>query len=472
MLVARDREKVILNAALDDECSQFIAVYGRRRVGKTFLVRESFGYKFAFEHAGIAGGKLAEQLFAFSESLREAGLRGFAPPTNWLEAFSLLKEVVRMSDEAKKVVFIDELSWMDTPRSDLMVALESFWNGWASGRRDVVLIVCASATSWMLDKVIHNKGGLYNRLNRQIHLRPFTLGECELYLKSRNINMSRHQVLEAYMILGGVPFYWTFMEKGMSLPQNIDAMLFAEDAPLRDEFDCLYASLFKRPEGHLAIVEALGTRKAGMTRTELSEATGLGSSKELTRKLRELESCGFIRRYSAYGKKSRDSLYQLIDNFTLFYYKFMRPKTTDVRFWANRSQTPACNAWRGLAFERVCIEHVGQIKAALGIAGVSTETYSWSCREDLDRGLFGSQIDLLIDRADHVVNVCEMKYSGEEYAITKAVDRDIKRRLSDFRIATKTRSALHSTVVTPYGLVQNSYAGDVQAVITADDLFS
>lgn len=305
MLIARERELRLLRAAYEDEYAQFVAIYGRRRVGKTFLVRECFNYEFTFQHAGLANGSLHDQLFAFSDSLKDAGLRGFSMPSSWLEAFSLLKDLVRQAPDGRKVIFIDELSWMDTPRSGLITALESFWNGWASARKDIVLIVCASATSWMLDKIVHNKGGLYNRLTRQIHLYPFTLGECERLLKAKSVELDRYQILECYMIMGGVPFYWNFLERGRSLVQNIDTLFFARDAPLRNEFDYLYASLFKHPADYITVVSALARHKAGMTRAEILASTSLNDSGALSKKLGELESCGFVRRYSAYGKKER-----------------------------------------------------------------------------------------------------------------------------------------------------------------------
>lgn len=472
MLIARNRETAMLKSSLEDEYSQFIAVYGRRRVGKTFLVRESFDYRFAFQHAGLAEGGLREQLYAFADSLRDAGLEGFDQPTSWLEAFSLLKDLIRESADDKKVVFIDELSWMDTPKSGLITALESFWNGWASARKDIVLIICASATSWMLDKVVHNKGGLYNRLTKQIHLRPFVLGECEQLLEAKGIEMSRHQILECYMVMGGIPFYWGFLERGKSLAQNIDALFFSRDAPLGNEFDYLYASLFKRPADYIAIVSALAGRKAGMTREEILAATRLADSGALTRKLAELESCGFVRRYRAYGKKERGALYQLVDNYTLFYYKFLKNGTGDEHYWENSADSGSLNAWRGLAFERVCLDHVPQIKRALGISGVLTETSSWSCKADPDNGIEGSQIDLLIARRDQVINVCEMKYARGEFAVTKDVDASMRRKISDFQALSKTRSAVHITLVTTYGLKEGKYAGSVQSVVTADDLFS
>ena len=294
MLIERKKETEILRNALIADESRFVAVYGRRRIGKTFLVREVFGYRFTFQHSGISKGSLKEQLFAFSSSLKDSGYRFDKQPANWLEAFEGLKELIRTSKEKKKTIFIDELSWMDTPKSNFVPALENFWNGFASARKDVLLIVCASATSWMISEIIHNKGGLYHRLTDQIHLYPFTLKECETYVESKGLTMNREQILQYYMIFGGVPFYWSLIKKGFSLAQNIDGILFAKDAPLKDEYDYLYSSIFKKPDVYLRIVETLGLKKAGMTRDELIDASGIANSGNLSQKLEELESCGFI----------------------------------------------------------------------------------------------------------------------------------------------------------------------------------
>ena len=472
MLIGREKERKLLIAACQANESRFIAVYGRRRVGKTYLVRESLGSHFTFQHTGYYGGKLADELFEFCASLREYGLNDFSRPGNWLEAFELLKELIRNSKDKRKVIFLDELSWMDTRGSDFVMALEGFWNGWASARSDILLIVCGSVTSWMLSKIIHNKGGLYNRLSCRIHLQPFTLRECEDYIQSRNIVMNRHQILECYMILGGIPYYWGFLEKGLSLPQNIDRIFFAKDAPLAYEFDYLYAALFKKPEPYIRIVSALGKKKAGMTREELLKATHSADSGNFSIRLEELENCGFLRKYRQYGMKERNAVYQLIDNFTLFYYKFLETKPTDEHFWSNQINMPQVNAWCGLAFERVCLEHVPQMKKALGISGVLSEAYSWACKADSANGIYGSQIDLLIVRKDQVINLCEMKYSGKEFTSTAQFDDKIRQKASDFLSVTGTRYALHTTLVTPYGLSDSSYTGRIQNVITADDLFA
>ena len=472
MLVGREKECNILKRAREDERSHFIAIYGRRRIGKTFLIREAYDYLFTFQHAGLSSGGMKQQLYAFGSSLRDAGLEIRKTPTNWLEAFAYLKDLIRQSKEKKKIVFIDELSWMDTPKSDLMMALENFWNGWASGRKDIVLVVCASATSWMMSKVIHNKGGLYNRLTEQIGLRGFSLAECEEFVRANRLILSRAQILQYYMIFGGVPYYWGFLQRGMSLAQNIDHILFEKDAPLKDEFKYLYASIFRNPTVYLQIIRALGTKKVGMTREEIIAATGRSNSGDLTDKLEELENCGFIRKYYAYGMKKKNAVYQLMDCFTLFYFRFLEDAPTDEHFWSNQINVPKINNWMGLAFERVCLMHVEQMKKKLGIEGVLTETNSWYCAADEEKGLKGSQIDLLIVRRDGVINVCEMKYAASEYTITEKVDMNIRQKLSDLRVSVGTKYALYPTLVTTYGLMENAYAWNIQSVITMDDLFA
>ena len=472
MLIAREKEKEALLKLVDSDESQFAAIYGRRRVGKTYLIRQTFNNKFTFQHAGYANGNKEEELFGFCASLREYGFADFEKPTNWLEAFEILKDLIRRSSDEKKLIFIDELSWLDTPKSDFLIALEAFWNSWASARNDIVLIVCGSATTWITNNIIHNKGGLYNRLSLQIHLEPFTLGECEKYTKAMKIVMNRHQMLECYMIMGGVPYYWSLLQKGKSLPQNIDAIFFDKDAPLKNEFKYLYSSLYKNPEKYIKVISALGKKKAGMTRMELLDSTGLSNSGAFSTILEDLEECGFIRKYYEYGKKERGSIYQLIDNFTLFYFKFIEKRPSDSHFWENQINTSAVNSWCGLAFERVCLEHVAQIKKALGISGVLTDVNAWSCTSNPDSGVHGSQIDLLIVRKDQIINVCEMKYSSSKFSVTAKVDEEIRNKISDFITLTKTNHAIHPTIVTPYGLANTSYAFNIQATITADDLFA
>ena len=475
MIIARTEELKALRKAKETDESRFIAVYGRRRVGKTYLIREAYEYRFVFQHAGLSpeqGGNTKEaQLRAFSVSLAKAGLKDFKKPVSWLDAFSLLEDLINLSEEPKKVIFIDELSWMDTRKSDLIPALEYFWNARMTARKDIVLVVCASATSWMMNKIVHNRGGLYNRLHLKIHLKPFMLSDCEAFAAAKGIRMNRHQLLECYMILGGIPYYWDQLDKCLGLSQNIDALFFSENPVLEDEFKYLYASVFSTPGPYIRIVTALGRKKAGMLREELLTATGIPDSGTFSEMLENLENCDFIRHYNEFGKKKRNKLYQLIDNFTLFYFKFLEQKPNDPHYWTNQLNTPARNAWCGLAFEQVCLEHIHAIKHKLGIEGVLTETASWSCKEDPEKGLCGSQIDLLIIRKDQVINLCEMKYAASLYTITKKADESIRRKISDLLTDTGTRYAIHTTFITPYGLTKNEYEGNVQAQINAEDLF-
>lgn len=472
MIVGRKKEIETLKNIYSDNKSHFVAIYGRRRIGKTYLINEVFKNDILFRHSGVANGTLKEQLFAFKASLKNSDYMPKVNIGNWFEAFEELKDLIKTKSQKRNIIFIDELSWMDTPRSDMMKALESFWNGWASYRDDIVLIVCASATSWMLKKIIHNKGGLYNRLTEQIHINQFTLNECEEYFNLNGYIVNRTQVLEYYMILGGVPFYYNFIKKGLSVPQNIDNMFFAKDAPLKDEFKYLFSSIFKNPDGYLKIISALAKKKIGLTREEIIEYSKLTNSGDLSTKLEELESCGFIRRYNCFGMKSKCAMYQIIDSFIIFYYAFLKNNSNDEHYFENLFQTPTINTYFGFAFERVCLLHINQIKEKLGIRSVYTECNSWYCKKDLDNGIFGSQIDLLIVRKDQIINLCEMKFSNVEYTISEKTMESIYNRINDLRLVTNTKYAIHPTLITPIGVKDNSYKLSIQAIITLDDLFA
>ena len=471
MIIGRKEEQQILHSAVQSENSEFVAVYGRRRVGKTYLIRETFGYKFTFQHTGLAKGNTKEQLFSFAISLRDAGYDDCPIPKSWLEAFSLLSTYLKNSTDEKKIVFLDELPWMDTPRSNFISAFEHFWNGWASARKDIVLIICGSATSWIINKVINDHGGLHNRVTKQIALQPFTLKECEMFAQSKGLEMSRYQLAECYMVFGGIPYYWSLLEKGLSLAQNIDKIIFAKNGKLSNEFNQLYASLFKSPEQYIDIVTALGKKKVGMTREEIIAATDKYSNGALSKVLDELEYCGFIRKYNGFDKKSKQAIYQLIDNYTLFYFKFIQQnENNDEHFWSASIDSAMHRAWSGLAFERLCMAHTQQIKAALGIAGVLSNVYSW--RKEANEMSDGAQIDLLIDRKDQVINLCEMKYSLSEYIIDAEYEQKLRNKKSAFINTTNTRKAVHLTMVTTFGIKANAHSGIVQNEITLEDLFS
>lgn len=470
MLVGRDKEKNILLGALNEEYSQFIAVYGRRRVGKTFLIRESYDNKFCFCYTGADKMTSRKQLARFRRELKSQGLSDVQDLSNWGDAFSELKRFINKQPEGKKVIFMDELPWMDAQRSGFLPELEAFWNGWASARKDIVFIVCGSSTSWMVKKIIKNKGGLHNRLNHRIALKPFSLGLCEQLCKSRGLVLDRKQILEGYMVLGGIPYYWSLLQKGASIRQEINRLIFSEDGELHDEFDMLYASLFRNPVPYIKIIEILAKKKMGMTRKEILQEGGFEENGAFSTWLNDLEWCGFIRSYSMLGYKVRSEVFQLVDNFTLFYFEYMSKQKYALGYWTSIVGTPKFNTWCGLAFERVCLWHVDQIKQKLGISGVVTNEYTWRCNPSPEYGK-GVQIDALIDRNDNIIDLCEMKYSKGKYAITKEYVDDLNRKMEAFSAVTKSKKAVHLVMITTDGLLQNEYSYIVQNEICLDDLF-
>ena len=469
-MIGRTKEIEELIRLYESDESEFVAVYGRRRVGKTYLVRETFSDRFAFHHTGLPNATKHQQLVHFKESLAAAGAR-VKTPRNWFEAFRVLREVVARSAFRRKVVFIDELPWMDTAKSDFLMALETFWNEWASARKDIVLIVCGSAAAWMVKNLFRNRGGLHNRVTARICLQPFTLGECEMFAAERGLGMSRADIAECYMALGGIPYYWRYLARGMSLAQNLDRLCFAVDAPLKGEFDELYSSLFWDAISYKKVVAALAKKKIGMTRLELIEALDISTTGRLSEILKTLEASGFIRSYRSYGAKKKNAIYQLTDPFTLFHFRFLETPSTDEHFWSSTLSSPAQAAWRGLAFERLCLLHLPQVRRALGVGSIHVEAYGWSFKGD-ETYPDGVQIDLVLERADNIINICEMKYSANVYAIDKAYDSALGRKIATFAGVTGTRKAIHLTLVTVNGLLRNQYSGRVQSEVVLADLFT
>ena len=464
-MVGRKKEKEELLRAYASAYSEFVAIYGRRRVGKTFLVREAFNYSFTFQHSGVKDKPTVIQLDRFRQSLAEQGYPECPELKNWFKAFDVLKLLINRNTSARKVVFIDEMPWLDRPNANFVSALENFWNGWASARKDILLIVCGSASSWILKKVVHNKEGLHNRVTYRIPLRPFTLKECEEYARELGLEYTHAQLAECYMILGGIPYYWHYLERGKSVAQNMDELFFSGNDKLENEFEELYESLFRSAEPYVKIVTALGTKKIGMVREALSRESGLLDNGKLTEYLADLERCGFIRKYTPRGKVSKGTVYQLMDNFTLFYFRFILPNHgIDRHYWTKMRDTPVHSAWAGLAFERLCLEHIEGIKRALGISGVLTNEHAWYSK--------AAQIDLLIDRNDGIINICEMKFAADEYVIDRNDDENMRRKRSALKTETGTRKAIHVTYVTTYGLKYNAYANDVQSQVLLDDLFA
>lgn len=469
-IIGRLMEKQMLQECYDSDRAEFIAVYGRRRIGKTFLVKTFFKDKFDFYLTGIYQGSKKEQLAFFNKQLCEFSGMAYPAVDNWFDAFDQLKHHLSAKKETKLVVFIDELPWLDTHRSGFVKALELFWNSWAAEQPGLKFIVCGSATTWMISNLLGNKGGLHNRITRRIKLLPFNLAETEAYLKSQNIIWNRYQIAEAYMILGGTPYYLQKLRKGYSLTQNVDMLFFAENAELRDEYTFLFRSLFNDSAIYKSTVELLSKKGKGMTRSEMISALKLQEGGMFTEVLDNLCNCDFIRKYSSFGKKERNVLYQLTDLFTLFYLKFVKNQHgRDEHLWSNMIDSSVRKSWCGYSFEQLCLHHIPQIKERLGISGIQSNVCSWYL--PAKDGQRGGQIDLLIDRKDQIINLCEMKYSINKYEITGRYHNEMQERKELFRSQTNTRKALHLTMVTTYGIKDNAYSGMIQSEITLDDLF-
>lgn len=466
IIIGRVAEQEILRQRMDSGNPELIAIYGRRRVGKTFLVRQYFNDAFNFYFTGIYQGTKREQLGEFNRQLEYYSGRKWKAVKDWFDAFAQLREYLEaLGGDKPIVVFLDELPWMDTQKSRFIKAFEYFWNSWGATNSRLKLIVCGSATTWMRENVLSDKGGLYNRTTRSIYLAPFTLHETEQYLLSRGIHWNRYQIAECYMVLGGTPLYLQMLERNLSFTQNVDNLFFIRNAPLVREYDFLFRSLFNDATLHRQIIETLADRATGMTRAEILAAARIEDGGALTNALRNLCDCDFIRQYTAFGRSERGVIYQLTDLFTLFHLRYVKGyRGQDESHWQNMIDSPSRRAWNGYSFEQLCLHHIRQIKRKLGINGVQSDVCAWKGE--------GGQIDLLIDRRDQTINLCEMKFSQGEFEITKPYDEHLRERAEAFRAATKTRKALHQTFVTTYGVKRNMYSGNVQSEVTLDDLFA
>lgn len=467
-IIGRRHEQDILQICLDSPKAEFIAVYGRRRIGKTYLVKQFFGENFDFFATGVYQASRSSQLKHWQEQLKKASGKKWNKPKDWNDAFSQLQEHLEsLSSKDKIIIFIDELPWFDTPKSGFLRALDLFWNGWASTRNNLKFIVCGSATTWMTNKLIGDKGGLHNRITRPVHLAPFTLSETKDYLKSLNMDWSLQEILDTYMVLGGTPFYLSLLRPDLSLTQNVDELFFSDDAVLRTEYTFLFKSLFKEAALYRKIVETLSSSLSGMTRRQIVKNAMITDNGNFTEALDNLVKCDFIRRYQAFGKKEYDPIYQLTDLYTLFYLRFVKNSNgQDPHAWSIMGSGQK-NAWAGYAFEQVCILHVPQIKKALGITGIASDNCSWNYSSPERK----AQIDLVIDRSDKNIDLCEMKYSDHEYELKKDYADYLKERRELFRQATSTKKTLRLTLIAAGGVKKGKYSSVLQSALSAEDLF-
>jgi uncharacterized protein len=471
-LIGREKEQQILSTALQSEEAELIAVYGRRRVGKTFLIREFYQESIVFEFIGQHDTPLKEQLENFNKKL-DIHLDSTFPsiaPQKWSEAFDRLKiYLTPLLKQQKTVIFFDEFPWIDTPKSGFLNAFDYFWNDWASKYSNLKIVICGSAASWIIKKVIQNRGGLHNRVTQRIRLLPFTLRETETFLQNRNIFLDRYQILQLYMAFGGVPHYLKEIKKGQSIAQTINELCFYEGSFLRDEFENLYQSLFTNYEIHLKIVRLLAQKNIGLSRNEIISELQISSGGTVSQMLEELTQSGFVTPYIPFGKTQKDIVYKLSDEYSLFYLKFIeKRKYKGDDIWNQLAESNSYRSWCGFAFESLCHKHTSQLKKAMSIAGIYTEISFWRYKDEN----YGTQIDLLIDRKDNVINICEMKFSESEFVIDKQYAQNIQKKLSIFREITQTKKTLFFTVVSTYGFKENEHKNRwVAQELTMNDLF-
>lgn len=463
-MIGREHEIAELQRVYNSGESEFVLVYGRRRVGKTFLIREFFKNDFTFYCTGIANGTREEELVNFANEIRrcdESICRQV--PKNWIEAFEMLSSIVEKSTMERKVIFLDEVPWMYTQKSDFIKALEHFWNSHMSARKDVILIVCGSAASWMVKKIVKSKGGLHNRLTLKLKLHQFTLKETKDYLLSLGILWDDKTIAECYMALGGIPYYIKLMDRSLSLAQNIDRLFFKESAILDNEFDNLYGSLFRDSRDYIKIAEILSKKKNGYTRDEIIRLGHFNNGGGISEKIEDLVQCDFVRKYKAIGDVQ--STYQLCDFFTLFYMQFIKKgHTYDTDTWMHLSGKPVTNTWKGLAFERLCLSHLIQIKQVLGISGISTNSYSYYSAD--------AQVDLVIERGDKVINICEMKYCDGPFSITSEYALKLRKKTDAVKSSIRRRFTYFIVMITADGIRRNEHSSSlVQKEIRLEDLF-
>ena len=471
-MIGRKKEIEQLKKLYCSNRPELVAVYGRRRVGKTFLINETFKNNFFFKHSGLSldesedNKKTKIQLKSFSKSLSLYGMDVDKEIEDWFEAFFYLtKFIMQSEDKSRKVIFIDELPWLDTKGSNFISAFEGFWNSFACARKDLLVIICGSATSWIENNLINNTGGLYGRVTYEIKLNPFNLCETKEFLESNGVNYSLYDITQAYMIFGGIPYYLNYIDNRSSLAQNVDNLFFKKNGLLSLEFDRLFDSVFSFSEKAKAIIQLLSTNNIGFSRMEIAKKLGLSDGGILSKYLNSLEASDFIIKYVPFNFSKRDIHYKLVDPFCIFFIKFVLDKSEKENLWVEDSTSQKISSWRGYAFENVCFNHISQIKFALGILGVSTTTSAFYNKED------GYQIDLMIIRKDNIINLCEIKFYSEEFKVTKDYFLAINRRTNLLKEKINKKYTIMNTLISTYGLFKNEYYFSFSNSIILEDLY-
>jgi hypothetical protein len=471
-VVGRTSETALLRGLLTKESPEFVAIYGRRRIGKTFLIRQTYSEHIVFECSGLHQKTFSQQLENFWLTLHEFDptRKPELPPKSWLQAFAQLKSyLTNLPGKEKKVVFFDEISWFETPKAGFLAALDNFWNQFCTKRSDIILVICGSAASWIIHKVINDRGGLHNRITKKIQLAPFSLQETKLFLETNQVFLTPKDLAQIYMVVGGIPFYLRDISPGQSVPQILDELFIGPQATLANEFHNLYAALFKNNQLHEEIVQILAGKNMGMTRAELLQGLKLTSGGGLSIALEELIACGFVQKIYPINKTKAESLFRLMDEYTLFYFKFLHNQRNNSS-WQQLVSKPSYKIWSGYAFENLCIRHVNQIKTALGIRGIVSNNYSWYSKGSAKEA--GGQIDFIIDRDDNCINLFEIKFYNTEFEFTQNDVALLQKKEMSFKKNTRTKKNVFWTLLTVFGAKPNThFLSIITNQITLEDLF-
>jgi uncharacterized protein len=475
MVIGREQEQATFKKLLQSNQAEFGVIYGRRRVGKTHLVREFFNEQIVFDFTGSYDSDTAVQINNFYVELKRvsASAEIAQTPQNWSDAFHLLTDyLLSFKGKSEKiVVFIDELPWLDRTGAGFVPALAYFWNQHGSRMNNLILMTCGSAASWILRKLLNDKGGLHNRITKRIELKPFTLKETEAFCAYKNLKFTRYQIAQLYMVMGGIPFYWQAIEQGKSVPQVIDQLCFEQTGLLAIEFKPLFQSLFKNAENHILIIETLAKSPYGLTRYQLLEQSKLPNGGSFVRILEQLIDCGFVKALNPFGKKTKDTVFRIIDFYSIFYLKFINGNISDrTNVWQSLSSSAGYQSWMGYAFENICLTHLKPIHEALGIGGIYTQVSSFNFKGD--DTLPGVQIDLVIDRNDGIINLCEAKFTNTEFVLSKDYTANLRRKRMVFQQITKTKKSVTTILLTTYPALQNAYYNEeIHSEVSLEQLF-
>jgi AAA+ ATPase superfamily predicted ATPase len=465
-LIARKREIDLLGKILSSPKPEFVALYGRRRVGKTFLIHEFFKQNkniFYFQTTGQKDGSIQLQIDNFCSQIEFTFKLIFKMerPKSWNEVFKVFNDHLLQIKNKKIVIFLDELPWLASHKSQFIQSLDYIWNQHWSKDSKIKLITCGSAASWMNDNIIEATGGLHNRLTRKILLEPFKFPEVKEYLKSQKIKLMDSEILKLYMVFGGVPYYWSLIPKGNSASQIVEALIFKKDGELRNEFHRLFQSLFDQYEVYEKIVRALANSKSGLDRNELLKATKLQTGGTANKYLKNLEHSGFIESFIPYGNKKKNIYFRLIDEFCLFSISWERSYSNFSQIWGNQQGSPKLNTWAGYAFENFCLHHKEEIAKALGIQSLTSGIYSWRHTPPKKSTDSGAQIDLIFERKDGCLNFVEIKYSKSPYKIEKPYAQSLATKEEVFRKLTNFKGQIFTNLISPEGLKHGLWDEDV-----------